>query len=183
MGAIDIEVTMRGSSLKDAFNKAQAIAREENGTDYYNGTIYNCELIGDKTSGYKEAKDKSKFIQDLQSRVNKGECVGVCIKEPKPNINKVKSVVERIPQKGKRIYKAFYVVYERMGEEKEVSKCVTQKLAIINAREYTEKNAISTSIYFERKLIQGNSLCATIKYKPSKTESEGLYTFIGVSPY
>ena len=53
MGATLIFKTGRGRTMQEAFASLQKEAKEEYGSDPYNGEINNCSLQGDKSSQYK----------------------------------------------------------------------------------------------------------------------------------
>ena len=77
MGAEQIEVHAKGSSMKDAFNNAREDAIYDFGHDPYNGAINNCDLTKDVTKKYLEADDKNEFIGEIIDVVDKREVYGI----------------------------------------------------------------------------------------------------------
>jgi len=86
MGGTTIYVEQEGMSMREAFRTAQDNAREEYGSDYYNGQINNGWLARDLTATYntlRTKKQKSDFIDDKMDNADKGDVYGVCIVQPK----------------------------------------------------------------------------------------------------
>jgi hypothetical protein len=180
MGATTFSVKERGTSMRDAYSSAVADAREEYGSDAYNGTISTTNGVTDKTSAFKASgKSLNEFINDNIDNAQKwGNCFGVCIKEPKANTNKVKSQVTNQPFKGTRKWELVYVVTEGF-DCNEIGVKDNKADAIKIAREYTEKHQKRTRVHIERRLKGSNAQVAEITYKSSTNESEGEYVFFG----
>jgi hypothetical protein len=190
MGAISIDVSARGESIKDAFKRAVEDAETELGTDPYNGGINNCELIADWSHKY-NGKNLNKLCEEAIRKCNKREVIGICLDKPLPNKNKTKSKVENIPQKGARKWETVYQgvsrgYNSRLGEWSDtvVVEGKTQTECIKKARAYVEKNKhVHLTIKISKRLVSGNVECAVVSYKKSKSEKEGRYLFVGMAPY
>jgi hypothetical protein len=183
MGACSVYVQMRGYTMEEAFHRAVRDAEEEHGHEQgYSGAINCCDFSGDKTSAYKTASDKKKFVHDLMENAYKRDVYGICLTEPNPGKLKIKSVVKRVPQKGARIFETFYTAYDFMHEEEVIKPQKTLGEAIKLARLWTEKNHRRCSVYVEKKLIKGSSLCAEITEKSDAKKKEGVYIFVGQAP-
>lgn len=176
MGWISVSVEGKGQTMQEAFKNLQKEAEEEYGHDHYNGKINNCELAGDWTHKYNK-RNLNKLYDEAIDKLYKGEVIGICTKETKKNKNKVKSVVERTPQKGTRKWVTRYVGTDWDGMP--VCEAGTLTECIKKAREHTEKTRDRVYIDIEKKLEQGNKGCATVKYKESKSEELGTYVFFG----
>lgn len=180
MGTRVFTKRVTGMTMDEAFQEAQEEAKREYGDDIYNGHINNCTLHGDVTRKYNAATDKRKFIDDLHDEMGKGEAYGVLLKEPKPNKNKVKSVVEVIPQKGARKWVTKFVIDKSFNPNGPTHSVYadSQTEAIKRARMLAEKNKESYDIYIQKQLHKGIARVATVKYKRSTEEKEGEYLFI-----
>jgi hypothetical protein len=168
----------QGKNMREAWRKAYQEDEEEYGHQQgYSGHLNVCEFIGDVTSQYKRMSE-DEFEEFLERKLDKGDAVGVCIKEPVTNTNKVKTKVENKPQKGARKWITMYVAETVMGDE--LVKATTQTECIKRARKMMEQQSYQRVIVTIRKeLFQGNSHCATITYKPSAKEALGKYQFYG----
>lgn len=183
MGAIDKQMTGFGMSMKEAWKKIQEDDAYELGHDYYNGGANNCDLEKDVTSAYNAAKNKNKFVEDLLENTNKGNAYGICIKPPKKNTNKVRSVVKNHPQKGTRVWETVYIVSVGLTVPEEVGIYSSQTKAIAEARKYTEKHQRNTWVRIEKQLKKGVKEVAEISYKKASGEAPGEYLFLMVAPY
>jgi hypothetical protein len=174
MGACEIRVTARGMSMREAFKNAVEEANDEHGHEQgYSGAINNCKLANQVKKG--EYTD-----DEIYEKTDKREVWGYCSQEPIENANSVKSTVTRYPQKGSRKWKT---VYEIIHYNNVVGTKDSQTEAITEARKYAEKyNHTRVDICITKILTEGNSRCATINYKPSNKEREGIYVFIGIAP-
>ena len=183
MGTRTFTQMAEAASMNDAFRNLQRAAREEYGSDIYNGEINNCELERDVTRQYNAAKDKKKFIEETMNNLEKRVAYGITLKEPKVSTNKIKSVVEIKPNKGARVWETRYKVYDPYDEsECAIASEKTQGAAIKKARAYTEKNQKRTIVQLEKVLVKGSASIGTISYKSSKTETKGKFLFIVAAP-
>jgi hypothetical protein len=180
MGSISIDITGRGYSMKEAFKELCYEAEEETGKDAYSGGINNCVLCADISY-----MDSSKAIEYALDNAEKREVYGWCVKKPVENTNKSKTKVTRNPNIGTRIWKTYYVAREIWGNKSKVH-AKSEKLAecINKAREIVEKyRSISLEITIEKELVKGETLCATVNYKKSSNQKQGVYRFVGYAPY
>lgn len=176
MGAISVSIEGRGQTMQEAFISLQKQAEEEYGYDHYNGKINNCELTGDWTHKYNK-RNLDKLYDEAINKLHKPCVIGICTKEPKKNKNKVKSVVNRTPQKGTRKWVTKYVGTDWDGMP--VCEANTLTECIKKARAHTEKTQQRVYIDIEKRLETGNKRCATVEYKKSKSEELGTYIFFG----
>jgi hypothetical protein len=178
MGACTFRTTNSGKTMKEAYDSACEIAIEEYGhQEGYNGTITTTHGFRDVTSDFKRSKKElSQFISDAYDKLNKRDCWGICIDEPKENKNKTKSQVEHIVEKGTKKWVLKYVVYDY---DNLIGSYNTKGDAVKSARAYTEKTQKRTTISMEKKLEKGNNQVARITYKPSPNEKNGKYIFFG----
>jgi hypothetical protein len=183
MGTRTFTQIAEAASMNDAFRNLQRAAREEYGSDAYNGEINNCELERDVTRQYNEAKNKTKFIEETMHNLENRVAYGITLKEPKSSTNKIKSVVDVNTNKGARVWETRYVVYNSYDEsERSIASEKTQGAAIKKARAHTEKTQRRTSVYLEKVLVKGSTSIATVSYKASKTETKGKFLFIVAAP-
>jgi hypothetical protein len=168
----------QGKNIKEAWKKAKQEDEEYYGhQEGYSGHLNMCHFVGDVTSQYKRMSE-DEFEAFLERKLGTNEAVGVCIKEPVANTNKVKTKVDNIPQKGARKWVTMYVAETISGEE--LVKATTQTACIKRARKMMEQQSFRKVIITIRKeLLMGNKKCAEITYKPSSKESEGGYYFYG----
>ena len=182
MGACSIVISATGKSMQNAFRNAQEEAREEYGNDSYNGQINNCELDGDVTHKRGEFKEDDFFHDWILDNTNKRDVKGYCVREPKGNKNKTKSVVTNYPQKGTRKWSTWYLIHNSWTDEI-LGGDASQTEAIKKARAYVEKHPnINIDVRITKKLDEGQIKVADVKYKKASDEREGLYTFIGWAP-
>ena len=176
MGACSIHVTATGMSMREAFNNAVEEAEREHGHEQgYSGAINCCELV-------KTVKNGLFSDQDILLNTEKREVWGYCTQEPITNQNKTKSAVENFPQKGTRKWETIYSIEDYHGEE--IASAKSQTDAIKKARLMIEKEPQMRrlNIVITKKLIEGNTKCATVTYKSSNKERKGNYTFVGMAP-
>jgi len=180
MGACSFRTTNTGRTMKEAYDKACEYAQEEYGhQEGYNGTISTTHGFRDMTSEFKRSKKElSQYISDSYDKLNKRDCWGICIDEPKENKNKVKSQVDNVVEKGTKKWVLRYVVIKQYGDG-HIGSYNTKTLAIKKAREYTERTQESTNIQMTKVLEKGSTKVATISYKKSTNEKNGKYIFFG----
>jgi len=182
MGAHSIIVTAHGKNINEAFKNAQKEAEEEHGRDSYNGAINNCSFIRDVTNKLGQFSESDYLDEWIIDNTNKRDVMGYCINDPKPNLNKTKSHVERIPQKGTRKWVTKYEAYNLYSDEvyataDKLDECISK------ARTLVEKGSInSVDIRITKQLEVGNTKCARVNYKKSKNEKSGTYVFVGFAP-
>jgi hypothetical protein len=183
MGAVTFFESGKGTSMGDAFNKLYEEAKEEHGHEQgYSGAINCTHLSRDVTRDYHAAKDKKKFIKDLEEKVSKGDTWGICVKEPKANKNKVKSVVKITPQKGAKKWETRYIGYT-LFDDREVCSGKTQGECIKKARAYAEKHQCRVHLGLTKVLTKGDTSIGVVEYKQAKNEAKGEYVFVGCAPY
>lgn len=178
MGSVSTCISGKGTSMVDAFNSLVSEARQDYGTDYYSGEFNNAELASDWTHKY-NGKNIDKLYDEALKKMGKNEIVGICTKKPKPNKNKTKSTVERIPQKGARKWVTMYVGTVGWDGNEFVCEAKTLTECVKKARAYTEKTQRGVNIDIVKRLEKGNNKCARVEYKKSKTEQLGTYEFMG----
>jgi len=180
MGACSIEVTARGKSMADAFKRAKEAAEEEYGHQQgYSGAINCCELVGDVTHKQGDFDEQDFFHTWILDHTSKREVKGYCINKPIVNNN---TVVTNYPQKGARKWETIYVGVTKF-DGNQVCSDASQTECIKKARAWVEKNPNKeVNIMIKKKLIEGNNLVASIKYKKASDEKDGLYCFVGWAP-
>jgi len=182
MGAEVVHRQARGNNINEAFQNAYQEAEDYSGhQEGYNGDLNSCSFTRDVTPML-----KTMSIRQLENYIEENcprrEAWGYCIINPVLNKNKTKSIVSVNPQKGTRkwvtVYKAVLT-----WDEREVARDSSQTNCIKKARAYVEKYPDSSlKIIIAKELVEGNSQCALVKYKSSKTEAKGRYKFIGIAP-
>jgi hypothetical protein len=182
MGATSFADYSYGNNMSEAYDNACEDAREEYGHQQgYNGTISTTSGFRDVTSEFKRSKlSLDKFIDKNLDRAEKwGRCLAICIKEPKKNTNKIKSIVKHIVFKGTRKWETRYVVHTYgYPSGKEIGHSTKKGEAVKIARRHTEKTREGTYIEIRKVLLTGKSTVAEISYKKGK-ESQGKYIFFG----
>lgn len=180
MGACTFRTTNSGKTMSEAYDTACEIANEEYGhQEGYNGTITTTHGFRDVTSDFKRSKKElSQFISDAYDKLNKRDCWGICIDEPKENKNKTKSQVEHIVTKGTKKWVLKYVV-ECYNSDRIIGRYTTKGDAVKSARKYTEDTQNTTKIYMTKQLESGTSDVAKVVYKKSPNEKNGKYIFFG----
>lgn len=180
MGAELIYRSARGKNIQDAFKRACQDDEDYFGhQEGYSGGIHTCNLTKDVTSMIKTKsfRDIEEYIADNAS---KREAWGYCIEQAVENKNKVKSQVDVTPQKGARKWETIYQAVTHNMETRVIAKDKSQTECIKKARAYVETNPNTTvKVIIVKELIEGNSQCATVKYKKATTEKLGLYKFVG----
>jgi hypothetical protein len=179
MGAQSAEAKVKAMSIDKAWRIAYDRAEDYSGSqDGYSGDLNTCSFTRDLTDMLKTMSE-SKLQRYMQDNCPKWEAWGYCRTKPKQNTNKVKTVVENTPQKGTRKWETVYNGVNWDGDTKVSSSSQTD--CIKKARAWVEKNPNqSLSIEIAKKL-SGSRVCAKVSYKSSKSESEGLYVFIGLA--
>lgn len=129
-----------------------------------------------------EPKTIQKYIDSYDDRLNKRDCIGVCITPPKLNSNKVKTQVEHIVTKGTKKWILKYIVEDATYDGGEVSSHLSKGDAIKAARAFTEKTQKRSRIYLSKRLDKIDPVVAKITYKSSIKESPGDYVFFGLAP-
>lgn len=181
MGAQSAEATIKAKNIKDAWKKAYEIAEDYSGhQEGYSGDLNTCDFTKDLTSKLKEMGEK-KLQQYMYDNCPKREAWGYCKVAPKTNTNKVKSVVENIPQKGARKWETVFEGVNPWKDEVRVSS-KSQTDCIKKARAYVEKNPNERlEIVISKRLVGSRATVAKVTYKESKNESDGVYIFIGLA--
>lgn len=183
MGAQSIVVSAHGKNMRDAFNNAVEEANDYYGhQEGYSGAINNCELTSDWTNKRSNYPEDDHFHEAILDYTNKRDVIGYCTQDPLGNTNKIKSVVNNMPQHGTRKWKTVYEAVD-YGDSVVVT-ADTQTECIKKARAYVEKNPNGSAIKIRvnKILVEGNQICATIAYKKSSRERQGSYTFVGWAP-
>lgn len=178
MGHVQVYEIAHARSMGEAYDKLHDAAEEEHGHEQgYSGAINSSMFRGDITRQYNAAKDKKKFIEEIQDKCS-GECYGVCLVEPKSNPNKVKSKVTIHPQKGAKKWETVYIGFT-LFDDRQVCEGKTQGECIKKARAYAEKHQCRVHITITKKLTKGEPSIGVVEYKPSNKEKLGKYLFIG----
>jgi hypothetical protein len=183
MGASIIYEKQKGYSMSEAWKKLEKEARERSGhEDGYSGDFNSCNLTQDVTSMLKSMGEK-KLVEYMKKNCPKRDAWGFCIKEPVTNSNKVKTQVERKPQKGTRVWKTVYEAIDIRNEYRAIVSKESPEDCIAEARKYVEKNpSAKVHVFITKKLESGISNCAIITYKETKNQTEGTYVFVGCAP-
>ena len=179
MGACQFEVTSYGKTAEAAYTKACERAEDEYGhQDGYNGTISTTNGFRDETEAYGKSKfdDTYAYIRNRFDSMNKYDCSAICLCKPVANKNKTQSQVEHIVTPGTKKWVLKYVV--QRGDHV-IGAWNTKGDAVKDARKYTEKHQVPTSIVIKKYLEKGDNLVAKITYKKSPTERNGEWIFFG----
>jgi hypothetical protein len=146
MGMEQRWATVKGSEFGPAWRKVQAEDKEDRGDDQgYSGGLHH-------VSGLKEvSKEDFEKYQEGELHLNKGDAVYYCEREPKGNSNKIKSSVERFPNKGTRKWVTKYALYPR-DIDYSAGSYDKQEEAVKRAREYSEKNHCRVDVHIEKHL-------------------------------
>ena len=179
MGASWFQITAYGNSLREAYNNAVEDAEEYSGhQEGYNGTISTTNGFRDETEAYGKSKfdDKYAYIRNRFDSMNKYDCSAICVCKPVANKNKTQSQVEHIVTPGTKKWVLKYVVQH--GDHV-IGGWNTKGDAVKDARKYTEKHQVPTSIVMKKYLEKGDNLVARITYKKSPTERNGEWVFFG----
>jgi hypothetical protein len=181
MGACQFKGRYGGKTAEEAYNRACEEAELEYGSqDGYNGTISTTHGFRDETEAYAKSKfnDVSAYIRDRfdSHSMNKRDCSAICVVKPVGNKNKTKSQVEHIVTPGTKKWVLKYVV--QRGDHV-IGSWNTKGDAVKDARRYTEKHQVSTSILIKKFLEKGDNLVAKITYKKATNERDGEWIFFG----
>jgi hypothetical protein len=177
MGSTTFYHKRTAPNMKEAYNQLVEDAIDEYGNDAYNGTISTTNGFVDVTKKFKDSGKKlSAFIESAEDVMDKRDCWGICVLEPKLNTNKIKSQVEIIPQVGRRIWETRYEVH---AEGRLIGSHPLQAGAIRMGRDYTELTKISTHVTRVNVLKEGEKNVAFVNYKPSSEERQGEYVLFG----
>lgn len=179
MGAQSASATIKARNITEAWEMAYERAVDRSGhQDGYSGDLNTCDFTKDLTSKLNTMSEKE-LIDYIYENCPKWEAWGFCSKAPKENKNKVKSTVDRKPQKGARKWVTKYVGTGWEGNP--ICEASTLTECIKKARTHTEKTGERVTIDITKKLEKGNYTCAVVNYKKSKTEALGTYIFIGLA--
>ena len=181
MGSQSFNVTSRGASAKEAYDRAVADANDYYGhQEGYSGAINTTPGFRDVTKEYKSSSlAKYSFIEKRMESLSKhqgAECI--CISEPKENSNKIKTQVDHVVEKGTKKWVLLYCVYEAWSGSF-VASFDKKGDAVARARQHTERTKAETHVKMEKKLEKGSPITAKITYKKSKDEKEGEWEFYG----
>jgi hypothetical protein len=181
MGACQFKGRYGGKTAQEAYDRACEEAELEYGSqDGYNGTISTTHGFRDETEAYAKSKfnDVSAYIRDRfdSHSMNKRDCSAICVVKPVGNKNKTKSQVEHIVTPGTKKWVLKYVV--QRGDHV-IGSWNTKGDAVKDARRYTEKHQVSTSILIKKFLEKGDNLVAKITYKKATNERDGEWVFFG----
>jgi hypothetical protein len=108
--------------------------------------------------------------------MNKYDCSAICLCQPVGNKNKTKSQVEHIVTPGTKKWVLKYVVQR---DDHVIGSWDTKGDAVKDARKYTEKHQVPTSILIKKFLEKGDNLVAKITYKKATNERDGEWVFFG----
>jgi hypothetical protein len=179
MGACQFKTRSSGKTAEEAYNRACEVAELEYGSqDGYNGTISTTHGFRDETEMYGKSKfnDVSAYIRNRFETMNKRDCSAICVVKPVANKNKTKSQVEHIVTPGTKKWVLKYVV--QRGDHV-IGSWDTKGDAVKDARKYTEKHQVPTSIVIKKYLEKGDNLVAKITYKKAPNEKDGEWVFFG----
>ena len=181
MGACQFKMRSTGKTVEEAYRRACEIAEDEYGhQDGYNGTISTTHSFRDETEAYNKSKlnDVSAYIYgrfDSHS-MNKRDCLAICVKQPIANKNKTKSQVEHVVTPGTKKWVLRYVVKHN---DHFIGAWTTKGDAVKDARRYTERNQVTTTIAMDKFLEKGDNKVAKITYKKATNERDGEWIFFG----
>jgi hypothetical protein len=179
MGACQFKVRSTGKTADEAYRNACDDAEEEYGhQEGYNGTISTTPGFRDETEAYKKSKfdDVYAYIRNRFDTMNKYDCSAICVCQPVGNKNKTKSQVEHVVTPGTKKWVLKYVV--QRGDHV-IGSWNTKGDAVKDARKYTEKHQVPTTILMKKFLEKGDNLVAKITYKKATNERGGEWVFFG----
>ena len=181
MGACQFKERSTGKTAQEVYRKLCEIAEEEYGhQDGYNGTISTTDGFRDETELYNKSKfdDVNSYIYNRfdSHAMNKRDCSAICVVKPVANKNKTQSQVEHIVTPGTKKWVLKYVV--QRGDHV-IGSWNTKGDAVKDARKYTEKHQVPTSILIKKFLEKGDNLVAKITYKKATNERDGEWIFFG----
>lgn len=185
MGSSWFTTQSRGKSVQSAYDSAVERAEEQYGhQEGYSGEINSSSGCRDVTKEWKASKKTlNQFVAEQQDKLSKHQgAQAICLEEPKANENKTKSQVQNIVTPGT---KKWILKYEVMSDEtgKFICSCVTKTEAVKKARAFTEKHEETTRVTMKKVLEKGDAKVATIRYKKSSTEKDGIWLFFGWASY
>lgn len=182
MGASLIERIVKGKNIEEAWRKLQEDSDHYSGHhEGYSGDFNSCTFQHDLTHMLKTNSFKTLDIYIID-QLYKREAYGYCMQPPINNTNKVKSTVSVNPQRGTRKWETIYKAVTTY-EGREVARDKSQTDCIKKARAHVEKYPDeSLRIIIAKELTEGHVVCASVTYKESKGEKQGLYKFIGLAP-
>ena len=179
MGACQFKSRYGGKTAEEAYTRACEEAELEYGSqDGYNGTISTTHGFRDETEMYGKSKfnDVSAYIRNRFETMNKRDCSAICVVKPVGNKNKTQSQVEHVVTPGTKKWVLKYVV--QRGDHV-IGSWDTKGDAVKDARKYTEKYQVTTSIVIKKFLEKGDNLVAKITYKKATNERDGEWIFFG----
>jgi hypothetical protein len=179
MGACQFKGRYGGKTAEEAYNRACEEAELEYGhQDGYNGTISTTHGFRDETEMYGKSKfnDVSAYIRDRFENMGKRDCSAICVVKPVGNKNKTQSQVEHVVTPGTKKWVLKYVV--QRGDHV-IGSWNTKGDAVKDARKYTEKHQVPTTILMKKFLEKGDNLVAKITYKKAPNERDGEWIFFG----
>ena len=181
MGACQFKERSSGKTADEAYKRICEIAENEYGhQDGYNGTISTTHGFRDETEMYSKSKfnDVSAYIHNRfdNHAMNKRDCSAICVVKPVGNKNKTQSQVEHVVTPGTKKWVLKYVV--QRGDHV-IGSWDTKGDAVKDARKYTEKHQVPTSILIKKFLEKGDNLVAKITYKKATNERDGEWVFFG----
>lgn len=181
MGAQVATGSAKARNINDAWKQVYEEANEYSGhQEGYSGDLNTCDFTKDLTYKLKTMSVRE-LIDYIENNCPKREAWGFCTKPGKENNNKTKTQVENTPQKGTRKWKTVYEAIDRWSGHTAVT-ADSQTECIKKARAYVEKNPkVTLVVQINKVLEKGNTVCAKISYKKSKTESLGEYYFVGLA--
>lgn len=179
MGASWFQINARGTSLKDAYTNAIAMAEYEDGHDSYNGSISTTVGCLDLTEQFKRSGKSLAEYTDMQmDKLHKRDCAAICLEKPVENTNKTKSQVTNLVTKGTKKWVLKYTV-GLQRDDMPLGSYDTKGEAVEKARKYTEQTGETTEVYMEKTLEKITPIVARITYKKSSTEKLGRWVFFG----
>lgn len=176
MGAIRKQAKISGRTLGEAFKKLQDSDEREIGEDIYSGGWNNCAGIREISASEFDKRLKEENISKFEGAIAK------CLKKPVSNDSKIKTSVENFPNKGARKWETRYIAEEsKWGRE--VINEVSQTLAIKKARKYVETHPEERLNIIITKQLSTSAKVATISYKKSSKEADGVWEVYGEMNY
>jgi hypothetical protein len=166
-------LTIKGKTLKDAWDSAVEEDTYDRGHDYYNSSIRSCS----------PPRLVPKITKELEYGLSKGYALAELIKAPVANTNKVKSEVTNFPCKAARVWETEYYAIERFSTNSPNITDPSQTECIRKARAYVEANPNSSlEIHIRKKLVKQSTKVAEINYKKSSNESDGTWNIVAATP-
>lgn len=167
MGAETRYVRGSGRTMQEAWDDLVEQDRVENGTDFYGSVLSTVNF---------PVREVKEFPEEL----DKYHAVGKCISKPVLNNNKIKTEVENFPCKATRKWVTKYKAESRYGVSPSIL-CDSQTECITKARAWLEKHPHSIiDIHIIKVLEKMSPKVATISYKKSKDEKDGVWEFMAV---